>query len=89
MRKAETNVSFVENLQNITQLLLKIETLEENKRKLMEKMTMKEKKWIENDRLFKERRFTLMGVLQQDLMLISDVTKHQYFLESVLHKRVA
>ena len=83
MRKAETNVSFVENLQNITQLLLKIETLEENK------MTMKEKKWIENDRLFKERRFTLMGVLQQDLMLISDVTKHQYFLESVLHKRVA
>jgi hypothetical protein len=43
--------------------LLKIETLEDNKTKLLKKLTSKEKKWIENDKLFKERRITLMAVL--------------------------
>ena len=75
---------YAENLQNITQLLFKIETLEQNRHKLQEKLQLKEQKWIENDRLFKERRFTLMHVLQEDLALICDVGKHYYFLETVL-----
>lgn len=32
--KAKTQITFVDNLENITQLLLKIETLEESKKKL-------------------------------------------------------
>eukprot|EP00347_Sterkiella_histriomuscorum_P009313 403341682 len=86
--KAKTTISYAENLQNITELLLKIETLEESRKKLQEKLTLKEKKWIENDKLFKERRFTLMGVLQQDLALLCDVTKHLYYIETISHKRI-
>jgi hypothetical protein len=53
----------VQSIKVITDLLLKIETLEESKKHLLEKLVLKEKKWIENDKIFKERRFTLMGVL--------------------------
>ena len=62
---------------------MKIETLEASKKELLEKLVLKEKKWIENDKIFKERRFTLMSVLQYDLSLIIDVTKHLLFLDTV------
>ena len=71
--------SYMESIQLITDLLLQIETLEENKKQLLEKLVLKEKKWIENDRIFKERRFTLMAVLQYDLALLIDCIKHQLF----------
>ena len=70
-------------------MLLQIETLEENRRKLQDKLTLKEKKWIENDKLFKERRFTLMFVLQQDLALVNDCSKYYLYLESTLSRRIA
>jgi hypothetical protein len=75
--------SYMESLKLITSLLLKIETLEASKKELLEKLVLKEKKWIENDKIFKERRFTLMSVLQYDLSLIIDVTKHLLFLDTV------
>lgn len=75
-------------LKKITDLLLKVETLEENKKVLVEKLALKEKKWIENDRLFKERRITLMAVLQQNLALLGDVGMHQEFLQSQTSKRL-
>lgn len=50
---------------------------------------MKEKKWIENDKMFKERRFTLMSVLQYDLALAIDCCKHMLYLETVGQRRVA
>lgn len=53
------------------------------------KLALKEKKWIDNDKLFKERRFTLMGVLQKDLALVSDVSKHSFYLETICQKRIA
>ena len=53
----------MESIEKITQLLLDIEKLEEGKKGLLAKLVLKEKKWIENDKIFKERRFTLMAVL--------------------------
>ena len=50
---------------------------------------LKEKKWIENDKIFKERRFTLMSVLQYDLALVIDVGKHLLFLETQSQLRIA
>lgn len=38
--------SHLENIQNITSLLLKIENLEETRKALWEKLQEKEKKWI-------------------------------------------
>ncbi len=50
---------------------------------------LKEKKWIENDKMFKERRFTLMSVLQYDLSLVIDCSKHLLHLETLAQRRVA
>jgi len=68
--------AYMESIQMITDLLLKIETLEENNKQLLAKLQLKEKKWIENDRVFKERRFYLMAVLQYDLGLAIDCIRH-------------
>lgn len=73
----------------ITELLLKIETLETQKTQLLAKLVLKEKKWIENDKMFKERRFTLMSVLQYDLALVIDCCKHMLYLETIAQRRVA
>jgi hypothetical protein len=70
-------------------LLLKIETLEESKKQLLAKLVLKEKKWIENDKIFKERRFTLMSVLQYDLSLVIDCSKHLLFLETISQRRLS
>ena len=71
--------SYMESIQIITDLLLQIENLEENKKQLLAKLVLKEKNWIENDKIFKERRFTLMAVLQYDLALLIDNINHSLF----------
>lgn len=73
--------AYMESLRIITDLLLKVETLEASKKELLAKLVLKEKKWIENDKIFKERRFTLMCVLQYNLVLSVDCSKHLLFLE--------
>jgi predicted S18 family serine protease len=76
-------------VQAITHLLLMIEQKEVTKIGLLAKLKNKEKKWIENDKIFKERRFTLMSVLQYDLALVIDCGKHLLYLESVSQRRIA
>jgi hypothetical protein len=51
------------SIEIITNLLKEIENLEEGKKGLLATLVQKEKEWIENDKIFKERRFTLMAVL--------------------------
>jgi hypothetical protein len=55
--------SYIGSIENITNLLKEIENLEESKKELLATLVLKEKEWIENDKIFKERRFTLMAVL--------------------------
>lgn len=76
------------SLQRVTDLLLRIETLEDSKGKLMQKLASKETKWIENDKLFKERRVTLMAVLQLDLTLLNDINKNWAYLQTLINKRI-
>ncbi|TNV86558.1 hypothetical protein FGO68_gene998 [Halteria grandinella] len=87
--EAEEQESYMESIRYITSLLLKIETLEESKKQLLAKLVLKEKKWIENDKIFKERRFTLMSVLQYDLALAIDCSKHLLFVETVSQRRLS
>lgn len=88
-RDHEQSDTYLESIKYITSLLLKIETLEESKKSLLAKLVLKEKKWIENDKIFKERRFTLMSVLQYDLALVIDCSKHLLFIETVGQRRLA
>jgi len=67
-----------DSLDSIMRLLLQIETLEQDRAKLQDKLLLREAKWIENDRLFKERRVALMQVLQLGLALMCDVAKALY-----------
>jgi len=55
--------SYIGSIEKITNLLKEIENLEESKKELLAILVLKEKEWIENDKIFKERRFTLMAVL--------------------------
>ena len=55
--------SYIGSIEKITNLLKEIENLEESKKVLLATLVLKEKEWIENDKIFKERRFTLMAVL--------------------------
>jgi hypothetical protein len=55
--------SYIGSIEKITNLLKEIENLEEGKKELLATLVLKEKEWIENDKIFKERRFTLMAVL--------------------------
>lgn len=55
--------SYIGSIEKITDLLKEIENLEESKKVLLAILVLKEKEWIENDKIFKERRFTLMAVL--------------------------
>jgi hypothetical protein len=57
------NESYMGSIEIITNLLKEIENLEEGKKGLLATLVQKEKEWIENDKIFKERRFTLMAVL--------------------------
>lgn len=88
-QEVETTEAYIMSIQLITDLLLKIETLEENNKQLLAKLQLKEKKWIENDRVFKERRFYLMAVLQYDLALAIDCIRHQAYLNSLADNRVS
>jgi|LauGreDrversion4_2_1035121.scaffolds.fasta_scaffold145055_1 hypothetical protein len=80
--------SYINSIEVITKLLFDIEKKEGEKKQLLAKLVLKEKKWIENDRIFKERRFTLMAILQYDLALLIDNINHALFLEAILQKRV-
>lgn len=82
-KENELNESYTDSIEHITKLLLLIETLEESKKSLLAKLVLKEKKWIENDKIFKERRFTLMSVLQYDLSLVIDCSKHLLYVETM------
>ncbi len=84
----EMSDSYMDSIQIITDLLLQIENLEENKKQLLAKLVLKEKKWIENDKIFKERRFTLMAVLQYDLALLIDNINHALYQETLMQRRV-
>jgi hypothetical protein len=81
--------SYQKSVTLITELLLKIETFETSKKELLAKLVLKEKKWIDNDKIFKERRFTLMSVLQYDLALAIDCSKHLLYLETLAQRRIA
>ena len=56
---------------------------------MLAKLQQKEKKWIENDRVFKERRFYLMAVLQYDLALAIDCIRHQVYIKTWAEGKVA
>ena len=78
-----------DKLEDVARLLLRIETLEQGRRGLEEKLQLKEQKWIENDRLFKERRFALMQVLQLGLALRCDEAKALFHAETQRQRRLA
>jgi hypothetical protein len=76
------SAAYTQAIQVITELLLTIENKESEKKQLLSKLVAKEKKWIENDRVFKERRFSLMSALQYGLALAIDRINHLLFLEA-------
>lgn len=63
------------SLEKITGYLLAVETLINDKAKLMEKLTLKQTKWQENDQIFKERKITLGTVLKVAMELLIDISR--------------
>jgi hypothetical protein len=63
------------SLEKITGYLLAVETLINDKAKLMEKLTLKQTKWQENDQIFKERKITLGSVLKVAMELLIDISR--------------
>ena len=63
------------SLEKITGYLLAVETLINDNAKLMEKLTLKQTKWQENDQIFKERKITLGSVLKVAMELLIDISR--------------
>ena len=63
------------SLEKITGYLLAVETLINDKAKLVEKLTLKQTKWQENDQIFKERKITLGTVLKVAMELLIDISR--------------
>ena len=75
-------------LENITRLLLQVETLINEKTLLMEKLEKKQSKWRENDQVFKERKTTLRDVLKIGMALVTDLSRYEGSSESDVYRRL-
>ena len=75
-------------LENITRLLLQVETLINEKTLLMEKLEKKQSKWRENDQVFKERKTTLRDVLKIGMALVTDLSRYEGSNESDVYRRL-
>lgn len=60
-------------MERITGYLLQVETLLSQKAVLMEKLQRKQAKWLQNDRIFKERKQTLHDVLRVGAAIVTKV----------------
>ena len=61
--------SLAQSIQRITDLMLKIETLTADKAEMEATLKEKEQKWIQNDRIFKQRRIILNYIVKLNLQV--------------------
>ncbi len=60
-------------LERITNFLLKVETFKNEKAVLTEKLDKKWKKWQEIDHKFKERKQTLLELMQVGIVILTNI----------------
>ena len=73
------NQNLTEAIHRITDLMLKIERQAAEKDSMIENLKLKEKKWIQNDTIYKQRRIILNYIVKINLSMGYDL----YTLQSL------